>query len=105
MSHIKRLALNDLIWTPSDCCSIFIILEYALNGQKSGSLELEEVMKEIQDTFPPDSQASRGQYIPTRLTETVWLLFTSYCGGRGGVIGADPVPIGIMLLLFQVPVM
>jgi len=36
-------------------------IDYALNGQKSGSLELEEVMKEIQDTFPPDSQPQRGK--------------------------------------------
>ena len=48
------------------CCygnTFNVILEYALNGQKSGSMELEEVMKEIQDTFPPDSQSSRGQLV------------------------------------------
>ncbi|KAK2162353.1 hypothetical protein LSH36_100g10023 [Paralvinella palmiformis] len=50
-------AVQGQAWSPS-CPKSY--KEYALNGQKSGSLELEEVMKEIQDTFPPDSQASRG---------------------------------------------
>ena len=43
---------------------LFVVFtEYSLQGDpKDGSLELEEVMREIQDTFPPDA----NQKYPTR---------------------------------------
>ena len=39
---------------------LFVVFtEYSLQGDpKDGSLELEEVMREIQDTFPPDANQS-----------------------------------------------